>query len=106
MMSIANPINSRTPVMTNMGIVAADGKTNAPAMGANAPSMTLNHGSIRGDVCSAISSVLIELSTYFSSAQNGRKVSVIESRAVPGLNFSPLDKCVRVRPLDRAVEHP
>jgi hypothetical protein len=55
--------------MTNMGIVAADGKTNAPAIGTNAPTITLNHGSIRGDVCSAISSVLLELSTYFSSAR-------------------------------------
>ena len=73
-MSIANPINSRTPVMTNMGIVAADGKTNAPAMGTNAPIMTLTHDSIRGEVCSAISSVLLELSTYFSSVQHGREL--------------------------------
>lgn len=91
--------------MTNMGIVAADGKANAPAMGANAPSMTLNHGSIRDDVCSAISSVSIGLSTYFSSAQSGRKVGVIESRAVPGLKLSLLGKYVRVQPLDGAAEH-
>ena len=72
-MSIAAPTNSRTPVMTNMWIFAADGKANAPAIGTNAPIITLNHGSMRGDVCSAISSISFELSTYFSSAQDGRK---------------------------------
>ena len=59
--------------MTNMGIVAADGKMNAPAIGTNAPIMTLNQGSMRGNTCSAISSVLLELSTYFSSVRYGRK---------------------------------
>jgi hypothetical protein len=87
-MSIANPVNIRTPVMTNMGIVAADGKTNAPAIGANAPIMTLNHGSIRGDVCSAISSVLIGLSTYFS----GESVCVF-NRSIERLNIDELLMC-------------
>ncbi len=59
--------------MTNMWILAADGKANAPAIGTNAPIMTLNHGSMRGDVCSAIPSISFELFTYFSSVQDGRK---------------------------------
>jgi len=58
MISITNPANISTPVMTNMGIMAARGKTNAATIGAKAESTTLNHGSIRGVSCSASLSLL------------------------------------------------
>jgi len=45
MISITKPANISTPVMANMGIMAARGKTNAATIGTKAESTTLNHGS-------------------------------------------------------------
>ena len=59
MISITNPVTTSTPVTTNMGTIAVRGKTKAAAIGTKAATRTLNHGSMRGESCSAFGSVAL-----------------------------------------------
>ena len=78
MTSITSPVDRRIPVTTNMGIIAARGKTKAAAIGRNADSITLNHSSTRGTSCGTGRSVAFESSTK-SPAPHGRSCRFVGS---------------------------